>query len=101
MNFLKELDFFDLILQCSQWLLCIDLSGGELRMPEHSWLTIALRGMRTLLERDHPVVVVETSSDATVAFLESLGYATRRLPGSSNLVCEPRTSGTMQDSRAS
>jgi FkbM family methyltransferase len=65
----------------------MDVEGHELP---------ALKGMRTMLERDHPVLLVETSSDTTVAFLESMGYATRRLPGSSNLVCESRASGTMQ-----
>lgn len=59
----------------------LDVEGHELP---------ALRGMRGLLERDHPVVIVETGSQATVDFLEGLGYATRRLPGSSNIICEWR-----------
>jgi FkbM family methyltransferase len=56
----------------------IDVEGHELPV---------LRGMRRLLERDHPVLIVETGSQETVDLLHSLGYLTERLPGSSNLLC--------------
>jgi hypothetical protein len=56
----------------------IDVEGHELPV---------LRGMRALLERDHPVLIVETSSQETIELLHGLGYATERLPGSSNLLC--------------
>jgi len=55
----------------------IDVEGHELPV---------LRGMQHLLERDHPVLIVETSSDQVVELLEGLGYASERLPGSSNLL---------------
>ena len=56
----------------------IDVEGHELPV---------LRGMRALLERDRPVLFVETSSNDVVELLRQLDYATERLPGSSNLVC--------------
>jgi FkbM family methyltransferase len=59
----------------------IDVEGHELP---------ALRGMQGLLKRDHPLLIVETSAQATTAFLDGLGYAVERLPGSSNLLCRPR-----------
>lgn len=61
----------------------IDVEGHELPV---------LQGMRGLLERDHPVLIVETSGQESIKLLHSLGYVTERLPGSSNLLCQPRKS---------
>ncbi len=55
----------------------IDVEGHELPV---------LRGMRALLARDHPIVIVETDSQTTIQLLEELGYSVRRLPGSSNVL---------------
>jgi len=60
----------------------IDVEGHELP---------ALRGMRGLLQRDHPVLIVETGSQETTTLLGSLDYTVERLPGSSNLLCRPKT----------
>ena len=57
----------------------MDVEGHE--MP-------ALRGMRGVIERDHPVLIVETGSQETLQFLKDLGYAVERLPGSSNVLCQ-------------
>jgi len=62
----------------------IDVEGHELP---------ALQGMRGLLARDHPVVIVETNSQESTTLLGDLGYAIERLPGSSNLLCRPRGIG--------
>lgn len=59
----------------------IDVEGHELPV---------LQGMRRLIERDHPVLIVETSGQEAIALLHSLGYGTVRLPGSSNLLCRQR-----------
>jgi FkbM family methyltransferase len=59
----------------------IDAEGHELPV---------LRGMRGLLERDHPILIVETGSVETGDLLDAMGYATERLPGSSNLLCTAR-----------
>jgi len=56
----------------------IDVEGHEFPV---------LRGMRRLLERDHPVLIVETSAPETVGMLTGLGYTVARLPGSSNILC--------------
>jgi FkbM family methyltransferase len=57
----------------------IDAEGHELPI---------LRGMRALLERDHPVLILETGSSDATGVLAALGYGTERLPGSSNLLCK-------------
>jgi len=59
----------------------MDVEGHELP---------ALQGMRRLVERDQPVLIVETGSRETLALLDGLGYAVERLPGSSNVLCKPR-----------
>lgn len=59
----------------------IDVEGHELPV---------LRGMRGLLERDQPALIVETGSKETIDFLNGMGYITLRLPGSSNLLCRQR-----------
>ena len=60
----------------------IDVEGHELP---------ALRGMRELIQRDHPVLIIETGSQETTNLLGSLDYTVERLPGSSNLLCRPKT----------
>jgi FkbM family methyltransferase len=55
----------------------IDVEGHELG---------ALRGMRGLLARDQPTLVVETSSAEVDAWLAALGYRGERLPGSPNRI---------------
>jgi FkbM family methyltransferase len=47
---------------------------------------VVLRGARRLLERDHPVVIIESVSDEVAALMRGLGYDSRRLPGSSNVI---------------
>jgi hypothetical protein len=49
--------------------------------------------VRQLLERDHPVLSVETSAQSTIDLLHSLGYATELLSGSSNVLCRCKTAG--------
>jgi FkbM family methyltransferase len=55
----------------------IDVEGHELG---------ALRGMRALLARDRPTLIVETFSAEVDAWLGDLGYRGERLPGSPNRV---------------
>jgi FkbM family methyltransferase len=47
---------------------------------------VVLRGARSLLERDHPVVIIESVSSEVIAMMGSLGYSSERLPGSSNVI---------------
>jgi FkbM family methyltransferase len=45
-----------------------------------------LAGMRQLIERDHPVLIVETGSREVVDRLASWGYVPEKLPGSPNFL---------------
>ena len=49
-----------------------------------------LAGMSRLLERHHPVLIVETGDEAVVAGLARMGYAAERLAGSPNILFRPR-----------
>lgn len=53
----------------------IDVEGHELAV---------LRGMVELLRRDHPTLIVETSSDEVIGLVTGLGYDTEQLAGSPN-----------------
>lgn len=55
----------------------IDAEGHELSV---------LQGMRSLLERDRPALIVEDNSPELEPFLVDMGYSVRRLPGSSNAI---------------
>ena len=66
-----------LAIPASVKLVKIDVEGQELG---------ALRGMRALLERDRPTLIVETFSAEVDAWLGALGYQGERLPGSPNRV---------------
>jgi FkbM family methyltransferase len=59
----------------------IDVEGHELEV---------LRGMRQLIHRRHPLLIVETHSQAVVEHLKELGYAVRRLEGSPNVIAEAK-----------
>jgi FkbM family methyltransferase len=60
----------------------IDAEGHEMHV---------LAGMRELLMRDKPILVVELSSDDIEGFLESLGYEVSKIEGSSNLIFTPKS----------
>jgi FkbM family methyltransferase len=47
---------------------------------------VALRGALALLERDRPVVVIESIDEGVSAMMAELGYTCERLPGSSNTI---------------
>ena len=61
----------------------IDAEGHEMSV---------LAGMRGLLVRDKPVLVIELSSDDIREYLEAIGYETIVLPDSSNLIFRPTQS---------
>ncbi len=60
----------------------IDAEGHEVSV---------LKGMRGILERDHPLLIVEDNSPEIVTFLDALAYQSERLSGSSNRIFRPRT----------
>lgn len=45
---------------------------------------VVLQGMEALVKRDHPTLIIETTSAANAAHLAQLGYTSEKLPGSSN-----------------
>jgi FkbM family methyltransferase len=47
---------------------------------------VVLQGMERLLARDHPTLIVETTTPAALTTLANLGYRIERLPESSNTV---------------
>lgn len=55
----------------------IDAEGHELSV---------LEGMKALLERDRPLLIVEDSSPRIAIALEACGYSSEKLPGSSNRI---------------
>jgi len=59
----------------------IDAEGHEL---------CVLQGMQALIERDHPVLVVECGSAEMTDFLSDFGYCFEKTKGSPNLVCHCR-----------
>lgn len=56
----------------------IDVEGHE---------SAVLAGMRSLIARDRPALIVETSSRDVLRWLGHMGYSLQRLPGSSNVLC--------------
>ncbi len=55
----------------------IDAEGHELSV---------LRGMKQLLQRDRPALIVEVSHDESVEFLRGFGYTKEKLPSSPNCI---------------
>lgn len=49
-----------------------------------------LSGMARLLERHHPILIVETGDEKVVACLGALGYEAERLSGSPNILFRPK-----------
>jgi FkbM family methyltransferase len=58
----------------------IDVEGHE---------SFVIGGMQRLIERQHPVLIVETSSENVVSRLNSLGYVSEKMPNSPNVLFKP------------
>lgn len=67
-------------------LIKVDTEGHELSV---------LHGMKRLLERDHPTLIVEDGDPEVVGFLTALGYESEKLTGSCNRLFRPRGTMTM------
>lgn len=77
---------------------CLTLAIDSLKLPQRvAFVKIdaeghelpVLEGMRELLLRDKPVLVVEVSNDKIQQYLEPIGYESIVLPDSSNLIFKP------------
>ena len=62
-------------------LIKIDAEGHE---------AFVLQGMRRLVDRFKPALIVETGSAELISNIEQMGYEVSRHTGSSNVVCRPR-----------
>ena len=58
----------------------IDVEGHE---------SFVLAGMQKLIEKYHPVLIVETDSNEVIANLTSMSYVSEILPGSPNILFKP------------
>jgi hypothetical protein len=70
----------------------LDVEGHELP---------ALRGMKELLRRDHPRLIVEGRSEDVLAFLRDLGYHYEDDPSSPNRVFSSRAGEDRHPDRVS
>jgi len=59
---------------------------GLIKIDAEGHDPVVLQGVERLLSRDHPTLIVETSSPAVVEKLEKLGYRSERLRGSPNML---------------
>jgi FkbM family methyltransferase len=70
-------------------LLSIDQRISLVKIDVEGHEASVLAGMRKLIESHRPVLIVETGSDVVVTELLSVGYASERLQGSSNVLFRP------------
>ena len=61
-------------------LIKIDVEGQELS---------TLKGMKQLLKRDHPILIVEGNEEEVASYLDDLGYKSDHLDGSHNKLFFP------------
>lgn len=73
-----SLDLFDI--HQSIALVKIDVEGHE---------SFVIDGMQKLIEKHHPVLIVETDSKEVITRLISMAYISEKLPGSPNVLFKP------------
>lgn len=83
--------------------LCIPLDSLRITHPvrlvkidTEGWDNTVLSGIRTLIERDRPYLIVEVLDFQSVQWLEQLGYRVTQDPQSPNLLCTPEAAGRRQ-----
>lgn len=64
----------------------IDTEGHELSV---------LHGMKKLLQQDHPMMIIETDSDAVIDFLKDLDYIAEKIPDSPNYIFRHESTSVM------
>jgi len=67
---------------------------GLIKIDAEGHDPVVLQGVERLLARDHPTLILETSSSTAVEKLEGLGYRSERLRGSPNLLFRWRPATT-------
>ena len=69
--------------------LCINQRIALVKIDVEGHESFVLAGMQRLIERDHPVLIVETGSKEVIANLKSLGYISEKLQNSPNVLFKP------------
>ena len=70
--------------------LAIDHSISLIKIDAEDHEASVLAGMKTLIEKYHPTLIVETGSQEVVTILAASGYEATKLPGSPNFLFRPR-----------
>ncbi len=74
------------VMTCSIDSLKLPQRVGVIKIDAEGHDAVVLHGARNLVERDHPVVIIESVSSEVVALMTSLGYMSQQLPRSSNVI---------------
>lgn len=69
--------------------LCLNQKIALVKIDAEGHEAFVLNGMQQVLERDRPVLIVETCSQEVTDYLRALGYATRKMPDSPNIIFRP------------
>ena len=69
--------------------LCLSHRVALVKIDAEDHEAFVLAGMRQLLARDRPVLIVETGSREVAEDLAARGYAAEKLPGSPNILFRP------------
>lgn len=73
--------------------LCINQRISLVKIDAEGHEASVLSGMQRLIERDYPVLIVETCSMEIVSNLTLLGYIPNKLPNSPNVLFKPNVKG--------
>jgi FkbM family methyltransferase len=71
--------------------LCIHQHIALVKIDAEGHESSVLSGMQNLLETHHPILIIETGSEAVIARLSMLGYVSERLRDSPNILCKAMT----------
>jgi len=69
--------------------LCINQRIALVKIDVEGHESFVLEGMKKLIEKYHPILIVETSSEMVIASLSALGYVPEKLPNSPNILFKP------------
>jgi FkbM family methyltransferase len=69
--------------------LCICKNIALVKIDAEGHESYVLAGMNKLIEKSHPVLIIETSSEEVIASLSTLGYSPEKLHNSPNFIFKP------------
>ena len=74
--------------------ICMNQRIALVKIDAEGHEPFVLAGMRGLIERHHPILIIETGCEEVIEGLTSSGYVAERLAGSSNVLFKPNEEGT-------